>query len=165
MCFYSHLKYHTVLCHFWLGGSHVLAVLGGFVAINPASISTGSMILALAVGCWTVGFDVIYSTLDVEFDRNHRIHSLPVRFGIKRALIIARLLHILSIVLFALTGVFFSMKTLYAVGVLLAGIMLVYEHSLVKADDLSHVNRAFFTVNGIISVTMSTIGVLDILLF
>ncbi len=165
LCIYSHLKRYTWLCHFWLGGAHWIAVLGGFIAIAPERVTLGSLLLALAVGCWTAGFDIIYATLDFDFDRQYAVHSLPAKVGLHGALMISRCLHVLSILGLAIAGYLLGLGMIFVAGVFLAGIILFYEHRLVTQDDLSRVNTAFFTLNGIVSMVLSLMGLLDVLIF
>ena len=141
-----------------------MAVLAGFVAINPASLSLGGLILAVAVGCWTAGFDIVYAILDVDFDRQHHIYSLPARIGVPNALVVSRILHLISVSGFALAGYMLGLGIIFTIGVILTGIMLIYEHTLIKPNDLSRVNLDFFTVNGIISVLLASSGLMDILI-
>ena len=103
--------------------------------------------LAAAVMCWTGGFDILYALQDIEFDRANGLHSVPARVGAARALTIARVLHALTVVLLALVGVAAAQGALYDIGVGVAAALLVFEHSLVHADDVSKVDKAFFTVN------------------
>ena len=162
LCLYSHTKRYTWLCHFWLGGAHAIAVLAGFVAINPQRLGAGGVILALAVACWTAGFDLIYATLDVEFDRTAGLHSLPARVGVGNALWISRGLHGASIVGFALAGWWLGLGWIFGAGVALTGGLLIVEHWLVRPGDLRRVNVAFFTMNGIVSVVLAAFGFFDL---
>ena len=124
--------------------------------------------LALAVTTWSGGFDVLYSLQDVDFDRSQRLHSLPAMLGERRALTIARGLHVATICFLAAVGAATFTGThagsLYALGVVVAAGLLVYEHSLVTADDLSRLDAAFFTMNGIISIAFFVCVLLERLL-
>jgi len=164
LCLYSHTKRWTRFCHLWLGGAHAMAVAAGFVAINPGSLGIGGILLAWAVGGWRAGFDVIYATLDVDFDRKAGVHSLPARHGVGRALILSRTLHVASIIGFGISGYLLGLGWIFGSGVVLTAILLVVEHRLVREDDLSRVNVAFFTVNGIVSVVLGMSGLVDVLL-
>ena len=150
---YSLTKRFTALCHFALGAALSLAPVGAWVAVR-GTLALEPWILGLAVLLWTAGFDILYSTLDREFDRGRGLHSLPVRLGVPGALRVAAFLH-LGMVL-ALIGLTVAMDlgrvfqgTLAAVA-----IILVHEHRLVRPDDLSRVNRAFFLWNAIISAAL-----------
>jgi 4-hydroxybenzoate polyprenyltransferase len=113
------------------------------------------MLIALAAGVssWTAGFDILYALQDEEFDRAEQLHSVPVVFGRRGALAIARALHVLTIGSLAAVGAAVPVGWLYAAGVLVAATLLLYEHSLVRGDDLSRLDAAFFTMNGVISLT------------
>ncbi|MFL5537914.1 MAG: UbiA family prenyltransferase, partial [Longimicrobiaceae bacterium] len=109
--------------------------------------------LAGAVLCWVAGFDILYSLQDIEFDRGEGLHSIPAALGAKGALTVSRILHLLSVALFASLGMMVpALGTLYFFGVAMIAVMLVYEQSLVRADDFSRIDAAFFNVNGAISV-------------
>jgi len=163
LCLYSHLKRYTWFCHFWLGGAHSMAVLAGFIAIRPGSLGLGGIVLAVAVGCWTAGFDLIYAALDVEFDRRVGLYSLPAKVGVGRGLMISRILHGISIVGFGLSGFLLGLGWIFGLGVVLTGGLLVVEHWLVRAGDLRRVNLAFFTMNGMVSVVLAGFGFMDLI--
>jgi 4-hydroxybenzoate polyprenyltransferase len=165
LCVYSHLKRYTWLCHFWLGGALGLSVIAGFLAIDPQQLSAGSFILAGAVACWTCGFDIIYGALDYDFDRKYGVHSLPAKIGVGKSLMISRLLHAASVIGFGLAGWLLELGGLFGLGVVLAGLALIYEHRLVRKDDLSRVNVAFFTMNGLVSMTLAVMGMIDLFVF
>ncbi len=162
LCLYSHLKRYTWFCHFWLGGAHTIAVLAGFMAVRPDSCGIGGISLALAVGCWTAGFDIIYSTLDVGFDRQFGLYSLPAKVGLEKGLMISRILHGLSIIGFAGAGILLGLGWIFGTGVLVTAFLLVAEHWLVKPGDLRYVNVAFFTMNGVVSVILAVLGMIDL---
>ncbi|MBC8287190.1 MAG: UbiA family prenyltransferase, partial [Nitrospinae bacterium] len=149
--FYSLTKRFTAFAHFWLGLAISIAPVGAWVAIRE-EISFTSLLLGAAVVFWLIGFDILYSCMDVESDRVNRLHSIPGRFGVDRALKMALAAHALMVVfLLVLSEPAVLLGPVYFVGVALVAGLLVYEHSLVKKDDLSKVNMAFFNVNGIIS--------------
>jgi 4-hydroxybenzoate polyprenyltransferase len=150
---YSSLKRFTWLCHFGLGFTDAIAPAGGWLAVNPR-FSLPMILLAAAVGIWIAGFDIIYACQDVEFDRAEKLHSLPARFGIPRALLVAKLCHLAMVALLLGVGVALGMTWLYYVGVAAAAGLLVYEHSLINPRDLSKINIAFFTVNSYIAGTL-----------
>jgi len=153
---YSHMKRLTAMTHFVLGLSLGLAPLGVWIAVRgtiDASLATPAG-LGLAVLLWVSGFDILYACQDLDFDRAHGLHSVPARVGVGRALWIARVLHVGMIVLLVLTGMHAGLGLAYHVGVGLAASLLVHEHRLVRRDDLSRIDVAFFTVNGWISILL-----------
>jgi 4-hydroxybenzoate polyprenyltransferase len=148
---YSYTKRFTSLSHLVLGLALSIAPVGAWLAVR-GRFEAPPVVLALAVLSWVAGFDTIYSCQDVDFDRREGLRSLPALLGIRRALTAARLLHVAAVVLLAALFVLVPLHPIYLVGVAAAAALLVYEHSLVSADDLSRVDAAFFTVNGWISV-------------
>jgi 4-hydroxybenzoate polyprenyltransferase len=156
--FYSYTKRFTRWCHLVLGIGMSIAPVGGYLAVTGAWSRPWWMLVALAVAVasWGGGFDVLYALQDVEFDRSQRLYSLPVAFGERRALNIARAFHLVTIISLALVGAATFTGThsgsFYALGVVAAAGLLVYEHSLVQADDFSRLDAAFFTMNGVISI-------------
>ncbi len=160
---YSYTKRFTWACHLILGITIGIAPLGGWVGAT-GTLTWETMLLFAAVALWTAGFDVIYATQDADYDREHHLHSIPSRFGIRRALWIARCLHIVSFLSFVSLFFVTPLGWLYLVGVIISGGIMLYEHSLVSADDLSKVNVAFFTMNGILSLVMFIFTIGDVLL-
>jgi 4-hydroxybenzoate polyprenyltransferase len=156
--FYSYTKRFTRWSHLVLGFGLSIAPVGGFLAVTGAWSHPWWMLIALslAVTTWTGGFDVLYALQDVEFDRTSRLHSLPAAIGERRAVNIARALHCVSVLSLAMVGAarygHSGAGSIYAVGVIIAAALLFYEHSLVRADDLTRLDAAFFTMNGIISM-------------
>ena len=152
---YSYTKRFTLWSHVVLGVGLAIAPVGGYLAVAGAWSTPWWMLIALAVGVssWTAGFDVLYALQDEDFDRTERLHSIPVVFGRRGALAIARGLHVLTIVALAAVGTAVPVGWLYAAGVGVAAALLLYEHSLVRGDDLSKLDAAFFTMNGVISLT------------
>ncbi|MCC6952863.1 MAG: UbiA family prenyltransferase, partial [Deltaproteobacteria bacterium] len=116
------------------------------------SVSSTPLLLMAGVLFWVAGFDVLYSCQDTDFDRSIGIHSVPARVGIPKALSLARVAHVISFVCFALVGTSAALGMIYFVGLLPIGALLAYQHTLVSPQDLSRINRAFFTVNGFVSV-------------
>jgi len=162
VCFYSYTKRFTIFSHFFLGLSLSLAPIGAWVAIRE-EVSMVSIVLGLAVIFWLAGLDIIYSCQDVEFDKSHGLFSFPAKLGIERALRLAAIFHvIMTLFLFSL---FFigNLGLLYLGGIILIAGLLYYEHSIVRPDDLSKVNVAFFNVNGIISIGLMLMTILDII--
>ncbi|MGG1313467.1 UbiA-like polyprenyltransferase [Cohnella laeviribosi] len=161
--FYSYTKRFTWGCHLVLGLTLGLAPLGGWIAVTGTA-SLPAFILYLAVACWTAGFDIIYACQDIEFDRKEGLYSIPARFGIKGALRIARWLHLLTFVGFALLIALTDLSWWYLIGIVVAGALLVYEHRIVSPDDLSKLNAAFFTMNSVLSAVMFVFTFIDLVL-
>ncbi|GAE25086.1 4-hydroxybenzoate polyprenyltransferase [Halalkalibacter wakoensis JCM 9140] len=160
---YSYTKRFTWMCHIILGITIGLAPLGGWVGAT-GTLTWEALLLFLAVALWTAGFDVIYATQDADYDREHGLFSIPSRFGIGRALKIARYLHVISFLSFVSLFLFTPLGWLYFIGVLVAGAIMIYEHSLVSEDDLSKLNVAFFTMNGILSLVLFVFAIGDVML-
>ncbi len=150
---YSYTKRFTWMAHLVLGIAISAAPLGAWIAIR-GSISPEIIPLTLAVVFWLAGFDILYALQDMEFDRASGLHSIPQRFGPARSILLSRLFHALTWMLLALTGLIFHLGILYALGMAAVACLLIYEHSLVKPQDLSRLDMAFFNMNGYISVTV-----------
>ena len=148
---YSYTKRFTALSHVFLGLALALAPMGAWLALR-GRVEAPPVVLGLAVLFWVAGFDTIYACQDEAFDRAEGLHSLPARLGTRRALVLARLFHVVAVALLAGLYALVPMHPLYLVGVSAVAGLLVYEHSLVRADDLSRIDAAFFTVNGWISL-------------
>jgi 4-hydroxybenzoate polyprenyltransferase len=161
--FYSYCKRFTRWSHLVLGLGLGIAPVGGFLAVTGAWSEPAWMlpVLAMAVMTWSGGFDILYALQDVAFDRANQLHSLPAALGAPRALNVARGLHVGTVLLLALVGLATGGGVLYAVGVAIVALLLAYEHSLVKPDDLSKLDAAFFMMNGIISITFFTFVLLE----
>ena len=151
---YSYSKRWTLLSHLVLGWCLAIAPTGAWIAVRGALDSAIPLLLSLVVLLWTAGFDVLYACQDYEFDSKTGLHSIPRRFGIANSLLIARLFHLCA---------FLALLTLYwitqlgvvaLIGVLATGVLLIYQHRLVRADDLSKLNAAFFTTNAFVSVIL-----------
>ena len=127
------------------------APAAAWIAVR-GSLDVRILILTAAVVFWGAGFDILYSCQDYEYDRGAELYSVPKAFGIRNALWIARGFHVITVVLLAAMVVAFALGKIAIAGVVLVAALLVYEHSLVKSDDLSRVNAAFFTMNGFISM-------------
>ncbi|MBD1371624.1 UbiA family prenyltransferase [Hazenella sp. IB182357] len=158
---YSYTKRFTWTCHLVLGIATGLGPLGGWVA-TTGQIDAKSLILFFTVALWIGGFDIIYACQDVDFDRKAKLHSIPVRFGLKRALLISSFMHVgTAIGLIAL--IFYTgLHMWFAMGVLIAILILFYEHAIVSADDLSRLDTAFFTMNGVLSVILFFFTMVDV---
>jgi 4-hydroxybenzoate polyprenyltransferase len=160
---YPLMKRFTRLCHYYLGMALGLAPICAYVATKGA-IALEPLLMAAAVVFWTGGFDVLYACQDYQTDVATRLFSVPAKIGIVKALWVARLSHVISWGLLV-TLWFFApqLHLFFAAGILAAGALLIYEHSLVKPNDLSKLNMAFFTLNGIISSMLGLCGIIDVL--
>lgn len=161
--FYSYTKRFTPLCHLVLGVGLGLAPIGAFLAVTE-KFALPPVILSFAVFLWTAGFDIIYALQDDEFDQGMNLYSIPGILGRARALWVSRLLHILSAALIITLGVLCGMGLLYWVGTAIFISMLIYQHKLVKPDDLSKVGIAFGKTNGIASVVFGIFAIADMIL-
>jgi len=150
---YSYTKRFTILSHFFLGLADAIAPVGGWLAV-AGSLSAEPIVLALAVAAWIGGFDVIYACQDVEFDREHGLHSIPARYGIATALRVSSWMHIFTAVALLALWPIAHLGYAYLVGWAISCALLVYEHRLVRPDDLSKLGIAFFNVNGYIAVVL-----------
>jgi len=152
--FYSYTKRFTRWSHLVLGVGLSIAPVGGYLAITGHWSSPWWMLIALAiaVATWVGGFDILYALQDVSFDRENGLYSVPSTFGEANALGISRVLHFMTVAALAIAGLGAGAGLLYFVGVLVAGALLLYEHSLVKPNDFSRLDAAFFTMNGVISI-------------
>jgi len=160
---YSFFKRFSVLAHAVLGLGLALAPLGAWIAVrgNLEGDLRPILLLAAAVWSWVAGFDLIYACQDVDFDRRSGLHSVPARFGVRRALIASRLSHLITIACLAAFTASADLSWIYWTAVGAAAILLAWEHSLVAPDDLSRVNAAFFTLNGWVGVALFVGLVLD----
>jgi 4-hydroxybenzoate polyprenyltransferase len=152
--FYSYTKRFTRWSHLVLGVGLSIAPVGGYLAITGQWSDPWWMLIALAiaVATWVGGFDILYALQDVSFDRENGLYSVPSTFGEANALGIARVLHFLTVAALAVAGLGAGAGVVYFAGVVVAGLLLLYEHSLVKANDFSRLDAAFFTMNGVISI-------------
>lgn len=161
---YPLTKRFTRLCHYYLGASLALAPVCAWIAI-AGTVARPAWLIAGAVLCWTAGFDILYACQDHAVDVAENLFSVPSRIGIPRALWIARVTHALSAAfLIALAMTTPQLRPLFPFGVAAAIALLIIEHSLVRATDLSRMNLAFFTINGIISMLLATLGIADVLM-
>lgn len=160
---YSYTKRFTALCHIVLGIGLSLAPLGAFIAVTE-TIDIAVVLLSLSVIGWVSGFDIIYSLQDDAFDASQGLWSIPAALGRKNALLVSRLLHASTIVLVFASGYGFGMHVLFAIGASLFSGLLVYQQSIVKANDLSKVNIAFMTANGIASIVFALFTIADLII-
>ena len=158
---YSYAKRFTSLAHFWLGLSLSLAPIAAWIALR-GDLKWPPVLLAMAVLLWVAGFDIIYACQDVEFDRRTGLRSIPGALGISGALRIAAACHALMIVPLAVLGFDYPLGLIYFIGLAAVAALLVYEHALVRPDDLTRVNIAFFQVNIAISLGLLAVAVLDL---
>lgn len=155
---YSLAKRFTSLAHFWLGAALMLAPVAAWIAVKGLSDMTVPLLIGGAVAFWVAGFDILYACQDAIFDQSAGLHSVPARFGVRNSLRIAAFCH--AIMLTLLVCVHFAsphLGTVFAVGLAAVAVLLVYEHSLVSPENLNRVNRAFFHVNGVISIGLLAI--------
>jgi 4-hydroxybenzoate polyprenyltransferase len=160
---YSYTKRFTRWSHLFLGFALGIAPAAAWIAVR-GSLDPRILLLTAAVTFWVGGFDVIYACQDHDYDRSHGLHSLPRYFGVRNALVIARLFHIVMIGLLVAVIVTFGLGKLAFVGLFFVTALLLYEHMLVRHDDLSKLNAAFFTMNGVISVVFFAFVAGDLLL-
>jgi 4-hydroxybenzoate polyprenyltransferase len=157
---YPYLKRFTWLCHFWLGAVDGLAPVGAWVAITN-HLPWEAWLLGAAVAFWVAGFDLFYALFDAEVDRAQGLHSIVTRFGVRGAFVGARLSHAATVACLVAAGLGLPVGALYWIGVAVVAALLGYEHSLVRRDDLSRLNAAFFTMNGVISVAFAAFVIAD----
>jgi 4-hydroxybenzoate polyprenyltransferase len=159
---YPFLKRFTRLCHYYLGAALALAPICAWLAVTK-SVALPPFVMAAAVLTWTAGFDILYATQDYAADLRQGLHSIPSKLGIPRALLVARLTHAASaLLLLSLTLTSPLLGPLYLTGAACACLLLVIEHALVRPNDLSKLNLAFFTLNGLLSCLVGTLGILDV---
>jgi 4-hydroxybenzoate polyprenyltransferase len=157
---YSYTKRFTALCHLVLGLGLALAPIGAYLVV-AGEFAMLPIYFSLAVLCWVSGFDIIYALQDEEFDRKNNLNSIPAWLGKERALKVSSILHVLAVIFVALPYFKSDLSWFYLAGVLFFALLLIYQHSLVKPNDLSKVDRAFFTSNGIASVIFASFFLLD----
>ena len=169
LCGYSYTKRFTSLAHFWLGAALAMSPVAAWIAIrgeavleHPADLLP-ALVLGGAVAAWVAGFDMIYACQDFEFDRKEKLNSVPTRLGVAGALRLAAGCHAVAVMLLAMLPLVYPpLGTLYWLAVAAVAGLLVYEHALVRPDDLDRVNTAFFNVNAVISLGLFAVGTLDL---
>jgi 4-hydroxybenzoate polyprenyltransferase len=159
---YPYMKRFSWTCHLVLGLALAIAPIGAWVAVR-GDISAAVLFLGLSVGVWIAGFDVIYGCQDVAFDKAHGLNSMAVRFGVQGALRLSRFMHAVSIAGFAAVGILLNLPLIYYIGVALAAVVLVYQHSIVSPDDLSQVTQRYFMRNGLVSILLFAFTVTSLL--
>lgn len=161
---YSYTKRFTFFSHIILGLALAIAPLGAWIAVT-GEVAVVPIVLGVAVLFWVAGFDVLYAMADVDFDRSTGLHSIPARFGIPAGMAVSRTFHAATLALLLLLVVLSDLRTLYLTGVFLAAGLLAYEHLLLRRYGLRRLDAAFFTANGLLSITLFGFTVLDILLW
>ncbi|MBC8511197.1 MAG: UbiA family prenyltransferase [Cryomorphaceae bacterium] len=159
---YSYTKRFTALCHLVLGLGLALSPIGAYLAVS-GKFDVVPLLFSVAVLFWVSGFDIIYSLQDQKFDKEQKLHSVPVLIGTKNALTLSKLLHFLTFSSLSIAGSFGDFSLFYWIGFGIFNILLIYQHILVKHNDLSKINLAFFTTNGIASVIFGIFVLIDIL--
>lgn len=154
-------KRFTSYVHLILGLVYFLIPIAVSIALK-GSIEISAIFLGIAMAFWVAGFDILYALQDYEFDKSFGLYSIPVKYGIKNAILISRTFHFITFICLILTGVFAGLSYIYFTGVFILSGFLVYEHLLIKENDLSKINKAFFTVNGFISIIFSIVVLLDV---
>jgi len=160
---YPYLKRIHWVSHFWLGAVDGLAPVGAWAAVTN-ELPWQAWALGAAVAFWVAGFDLFYALFDLEIDRAQGLHSFPARFGARAAFRAARLCHLATVVALVVAGLGLSVGALYWLGVVAAAVLLLYEHSLVSPSDRTRLDMAFFTMNGVISLTVFAFVLADVLL-
>lgn len=159
--FYSYVKRISALCHIVLGIGLGLAPVGAYLAVTGA-FNIVPIFFGLAVVTWVSGFDIIYALQDEEFDRKNRLNSIPVFFGIKKAILLSKSLHLLSFIFILLPVLYIPAGLFYYIGVVFYGLLLIYQHRLVSPTDFNKIDRGFMTTNGIASVVFAVFYLLNI---
>ena len=160
---YSYTKRFTSLCHLVLGLGLALAPLGAYLAVS-GEFALSPILFSVAVLFWVSGFDIIYALQDDTFDKENKLNSIPVFLGRKKALNLSKFFHIITFFSLAYAGVLLEIHLLYWIGFALFSALLIYQHTIISEKDLSRVNLAFFTTNGIGSVVFGVFVILDFLL-
>ena len=171
LCGYSYAKRFTTLAHFWLGAALGMSPIAAWIAIRGEAVMAAPLdllhaaVLGAAVLAWVGGFDILYACQDYEYDKSVGLRSVPAKLGVRGALRLAAACHAAAVVLLALVPLVYPpFGVVYWCGVAAVAGLLIYEHSLVRPDDLAKVNQAFFHVNAVISLGLLAVGVVDLLL-
>jgi 4-hydroxybenzoate polyprenyltransferase len=160
---YSFTKRFTYLSHLFLGLGLALAPIGAYLAVT-GRFAILPVIYSFVVLLWVAGFDIIYALQDIDFDNSENLKSIPARIGIHRALMLSAIFHFISVLLIILAGLIYPFHWLYWTGCAIFVLLIFYQHLIVKPNDLSKVNMAFFTLNGIASIIYATFVITDIFL-
>ena len=153
-------KRFTQYVHLILGAVYFLIPVAVSIALK-GSVELSAITLGIAMAFWVAGFDILYALQDYEFDKSFGIYSIPAKYGIKKSIYIARFFHFLTFLFILITGFLAGMGLIYFIGVFVLTGFLVYEHTLIKENDLSQINKAFFTVNGFVSIIYMIFVILD----
>ena len=169
LCGYSFAKRFTSLAHVWLGAALALSPIAVWIAIRGEQVLANrsdllpAVVLGAVVLTWVTGFDIIYACQDFQFDRERNLHSIPAKLGIASALRLAALCHAATVILLAILALAYPhFGILYWLAVAVVAVLLIYEHAIVRPDDLDRVNIAFFNVNAVISLGLFAVGTLDL---
>lgn len=160
---YPYMKRFSWMCHLVLGLALAVAPAGAWIAIR-GDLTLPVILLSVAVGVWIAGFDVIYGCQDVAFDKAHGLHSMPVRFGVEGALSLSKWMHAVSMVCFAAVGILLELMWIYYIGVVVAAVVLVYQHSIVTSRDFSKVTQAYFMRNGLVGISVFIFTLVSVLI-
>jgi 4-hydroxybenzoate polyprenyltransferase len=161
---YSLAKRWTSLCHYWLSAALMMSPIAAWIAVRD-EFAVVPTLLAGVIFFWVGGFDIIYACQDADFDREKKLNSIPARFGVRTALRMAFVSHLVTVVMLIALWKLAALGTIFLIGVIAIAGLLLYEHSIVKPDDLNRVNVAFFNVNAIISFGILVLGCLDVWVF
>ncbi|NCB97892.1 MAG: 4-hydroxybenzoate octaprenyltransferase [Bacteroidia bacterium] len=159
---YSYVKRFSALCHYVLGLSLAIAPMGAYISIT-GKFDIAPLILSIIVFLWSSGFDILYSLDDESFDKKEKLHSVPAKYGRTRAMEISSAGHVLIVPMLCFLYLFGDMGTFYIVGCVIFVSLLAYQHFIIKPDDISRLNAAFFTSNGVASILFATFTIWDIL--
>ncbi len=160
---YSYTKRFTALCHLVLGLGLALAPIGAYLAVS-GTFAIIPLLFSAAVLFWVSGFDIMYALQDEAFDKSQNLHSIPVLIGKENALNLSNFLHFFTFIALTLAGTMYDFGKFYWIGFSIFSALLVYQHTLVKANDLSKINLAFFTTNGIASIIFGALVIVDLLI-
>ena len=154
MIIYPYTKRFTWLCHFFLGLIYLIVPPAVSIALT-GTFSIEMVLLGLGGLFWVTGFDILYGILDFQYDKTNYLKSIPVKFGLKNSILISRLLHLITLIFLLLMGINLELQLIYWIGFSIISILFIWEHSLVKVNDISKLNISFFTMNGLISIVFS----------
>jgi 4-hydroxybenzoate polyprenyltransferase len=161
---YSFTKRFTYLSHLFLGLGLALAPIGAYLAVI-GQFAVLPVLYSFVVMLWVAGFDIIYALQDIDFDNSENLKSIPARIGIRQALILSTLFHFIAVLLIVLAGLIYPFHLFYWTGTAIFTILIIYQHMIIKPNDLSKVNMAFFTLNGIASIIYATFVIADMLMY
>lgn len=161
--FYSYTKRFTSMAHYFLGLALAISPTAAFIVVS-SKFELLPILISILVFFWTAGFDIIYALQDENFDKDEKLHSIPSRFGIKKSLIISSISHAIVVAIVILIGIKFLNNITYWIGSSIFTGLLIYQHIIVKPNDISKVNLAFGTTNGIASVIYGVMGIICLLL-